>query len=140
MTSLALDFISIKGFKSIESVQQLTPAPVNVLIGANGSGKSNFIEVFSFLHAMREGNLQNYVRRAGGAEQLLHFGSKVTKEIEIKISFSNQKNQYRILLRPTDDDSLYPADERTYFWDKARYTQPYDNSLSSRAEGLEAGL
>ena len=49
---------------------------------------------------MREGRLQKYVRRAGGAEQLLHFGSKVTKEIEIKISFSQQVNQYRILLDP----------------------------------------
>jgi predicted ATPase len=140
MTSLALDFITVKGFKSIASVEKLLLKPINVLIGANGSGKSNFIEVFSFLHAMREGQLQDYVRRAGGAEQLLHFGSKVTKEIEIKISFSEQVNQYRILLRPTDDDSLYPADERTYFWDKAKHRQPYDDVLSPRNESLEAGI
>ena len=89
---------------------------------------------------MREGRLQKYVRRAGGAEQLLHFGSKVTKEIEIKISFSQQVNQYRILLRPTDDDSLYPEDERTYFWDKKRYAHPMDNLLAPRADGLEAGI
>src|SRR5260221_8397245 len=126
MTSLALDFVTIKGFKSIASIKKLALTPVNVLIGANGSGKSNFIEVFSFLHAMREGELQHYVRRAGGAEQLLHFGSKITKEIEIKISFSEQVNQYRILLRPTGDDTLYPADEHTYFWDKEKHRQPDD--------------
>src|SRR5580698_1609347 len=106
MTSVALDFITIKGFKSIASIEKLTLTPINVLIGANGSGKSNFIEVFSFLHAMREGRLHKYVRAAGGAEQLLHFGSKVTKEIEIRISFSEQVNQYRIKLRPASDDSL----------------------------------
>ncbi len=140
MSSLALDFITVKGFKSIASVEKLTLSPINVLIGANGSGKSNFIGVFSFLHAMREGRLQKYVRQAGGAEQLLHFGSKFTKEIEIKISFSKQVNQYRVLLRPTDDDSLYPEDERTYYWDKAKYGQPYEEFLSPRQEGLEVGI
>lgn len=135
-----LDFITIKGFKSIASIEKLPLAPINVLIGANGSGKSNFIEVFSFLHAMREGRLQRYVSRVGGAEQLLHFGSKVTKEIEIKISFSEQVNQYQVLLRPTDEDSVYLEDERTFFWDKARYSHPYDEYLPSVENGREAGI
>jgi predicted ATPase len=140
MTSLALDFVTVKGFKSIASLEKLALTPINVLIGANGSGKTNFIEIFSFLHAMREGRLQQYVRTAGGADQLLHFGSKVTKEIEIKISFREEVNQYKILLRPTSDDTLYPADERTYYWNKARYKQPYDDVLSPRKESLEAGI
>lgn len=140
MTSVALDFVTIKGFKSIASIEQLSLTPINVLIGANGSGKSNFIEVFSFLHAMREGRLQKYVRRAGGAEQILHFGSKVTKEIEIKISFTERVNQYRIQLRPTDDDSLYPEDERTYFWNQTKYAHPYEDILAARGDGREAGI
>ena len=48
------------------------------VIGPNGSGKSNFIGVFSFLNAIREGRLHDYVRKVGGAEKLLHFGSKTT--------------------------------------------------------------
>jgi predicted ATPase len=72
----ALDFITVKGFKSIASLR-LDLRPINVLIGANGSGKSNFISIFSFLNEIREGRLQDYVRRAGGADQLLHFGSKI---------------------------------------------------------------
>src|SRR3954471_2488802 len=104
-----VDYVTIKGFKSIASIEKLPLKPINLIIGANGSGKSNFIEVFSFLHAVREGRLQDYVRRAGGAEQLLHFGSRETKEIEISVSFQQKVNQYRLTLRPTDDDSLYPA-------------------------------
>jgi len=65
----ALDFITVKGFKSIASLR-LDLRPINVLIGANGSGKSNFISVFSFLHEISEGRLQDYVRRAGGADQV----------------------------------------------------------------------
>lgn len=67
-----LDSITVKGFKSIASIEDLKLGPINVLIGANGSGKSNFIEVFSFLNAIREGRLQRYVAKAGGAEKVLH--------------------------------------------------------------------
>jgi predicted ATPase len=77
----ALDYISIKGFKSISSLEKLELRPINILIGPNGSGKSNFIGAFSFLHAIREGRLQEYVTAAGGSEKLLHFGSKTTMHI-----------------------------------------------------------
>ena len=50
-TMPALDNITIRGFKSIKAVEGLELNPINVLIGANGSGKSNFIEVFSLLRA-----------------------------------------------------------------------------------------
>jgi predicted ATPase len=74
MPSTALDYITVKGFKSIAEIEQAPLRSVNIVIGANGSGKSNFIGVFSFLHAIREGRLRDYVTAAGGAERLLHFG------------------------------------------------------------------
>lgn len=67
MNGTELDYITVKGFKSIASVERLVLGPINVLVGPNGSGKSNFVGVFSFLHAIREGRLQDYVRKAGGA-------------------------------------------------------------------------
>ncbi len=44
-----LDYISIEGFRSIRAIEKLKLRPINILIGANGSGKSNFVEIFSFL-------------------------------------------------------------------------------------------
>jgi predicted ATPase len=140
MSSVALDYITIHGFKSIASVDKLHLRPVNVLIGPNGSGKSNFIGVFSFLHAIREGRLRDYVTRAGGAEKLLHFGSKTTKELYIRLSFSDEVNQYELKLSPSEDDGLYPSSETISFWDKARYSKPYDDYLSARELGREAGI
>ncbi len=134
-----LDYITIKGFKSLSSVEKLVLRPINVIIGPNGSGKSNFIGVFSFLHAVREGYLNQYVRASGGAEQLLFFGSKVTSEIRILISFLQEVNQYELTLKPTTDDGLYPAGELAYYWDK-RYPQPYHEALSARENGWEAGI
>lgn len=80
---VALDWITIKGFKSIGSIERLPLQSINVLIGPNGSGKSNFIGVFSFLNAIRTGNLRDYVTRAGGADRVLHFGSRMTPHLTI---------------------------------------------------------
>jgi predicted ATPase len=141
MDTPELDYITVKGFKSIASIEKLALRPINVIIGPNGSGKSNFIGVFSFLHEIREGRLNEYVRKAGGAEQLLHFGSKVTKEMHLLISFRQEVNQYELKLEPTADDSLYPEDEWVSFWDKARYPQrPKRDSIWSRENGQEAGI
>ena len=133
-----LDSITIRGFKSIASIEELPLRPINLVVGPNGSGKSNFIGVFSFLHAIREGHLHDYVIKAGGADRVLHFGSKVTPNLEIHISFQGGKNQYQIVLGATEDDQLYPQSERAYLWDKANYPRPIFNSL--RAKGVEAGI
>ena len=50
-----MDFVTIKGFKSIASVEMLELRPINVLIGANGSGKSNFIGAFCFFKRFAQG-------------------------------------------------------------------------------------
>ena len=81
-----LESITVRGFKSIASIEQLSLRDVNVLIGPNGSGKSNFIRVFAFLNAIREGRLQEYTAKEGGAERILHFGSKQTPSIFIHVS------------------------------------------------------
>lgn len=138
MNMAELDWISIHGFKSIASVEKLKLGAINVVIGPNGSGKSNFIGVFSFLHAIRQGHLQNYVGEAGGAEKVLHFGSKVTDEVRLHVSFAEELNQYEIALRPTSDDSLVPHEERVYFWNKAQFESPYEQTVSR--VGNEAGI
>ena len=110
----ALESIAIKGFKSIRD-SEVKLRDINVLIGANGSGKSNLIEVFSFLqaiHANRPGDgfvgvaLRQYVARAGGAGRLLHFGPRFTEDIDVRIQFEDPIEQYRISMTYTDDDSL----------------------------------
>lgn len=132
-----LDFITIKGFKSITSVEELKLGAINVVIGPNGSGKSNFIGVFAFLNAIREGKLQEYVLKAGGADKILHFGSKVTPQLELHISFQGGVNQYRITLNPSGVDQLFPSSEAVYFWDKY-HPNPYANSLMPA--GREAAI
>jgi predicted ATPase len=50
--------ITIIGYKSIRSLREFQLRNLNVLIGANGSGKSNFIGFFRLLNAMYEQQLE----------------------------------------------------------------------------------
>lgn len=134
-----LDWITISGFKSIRAVKKLVLKDINVIIGANGSGKSNFISAFSFLNAIREGRLQESVKRSGGADEILHYGREETKALMFHISFKDEMNQYRIELWGDDLNRVVPFAETAYFWDKSRgYQSPYDQPISSGE--LEAGI
>ena len=128
MPTNALEYITIRGFKSIASIEKLPLTACNVLIGPNGSGKSNFIGVFEFLHAIMARRLRNYVIEAGGAEKVLHFGTKNTKEIYILLSFptnfgapeqANTPLHWKQVLAPTHDDSLYSSAEAIYYRDSS---------------------
>lgn len=133
--------ITIKGFRSIASIEELALGAINVLIGPNGSGKSNFVSVFSFLQAIREGRLQDYVAKAGGASRLLRFGAQVTPQMTIELWFGNPdgtQNGYAIRLEATDVNELLP-DDAGYFWDKKRHPErPYHVPLPR--QGMEAGI
>jgi predicted ATPase len=134
-----LESITVRGFKSIESIEDLKLGAINIIIGPNGSGKSNFIGVFSFLNAIREGRLQEYVLKAGGANRILYFGSKVTEDLYIKIIFQEGVNQYQINFQPTETDELISTSEFVYFWDKKAHPNgPFGRSVLR--SGKEAGI
>ncbi len=94
--------VKIAGFKSIKSCD-VELGKTNVLIGANGVGKTNFISAFSFLQAILSKNLQISVARAG-VSTLLFDGRKTTDEISLEFDFG--QNGYGVCLVPTDDNSL----------------------------------
>ncbi|MFL6290719.1 MAG: AAA family ATPase, partial [Thermoanaerobaculia bacterium] len=96
------------GYRSIRD-QTVELRPLNLLIGANGSGKSNFIGVFRLLNEIVNGRLQLYVAKSGGASQLLHFGRKVTEVIELDLAWGPRR--YHCDLIPAVDDSLVFAAE-----------------------------
>jgi predicted ATPase len=98
-----LDWISIEGFKSIANSGKIELRPINLVIGANGSGKSNFLEAFNLLRASKNtGTLDAYVAANGGADELLFFGVKRTEIISINLFEKNSKSVTRLDLVPED--------------------------------------
>ena len=107
----AVDWITIEGSKSIKRNTRLPLSPISVLIGPNGSGKSNFIGVFSLLREIRNGRLQEYVAKSGGADRMLHFGSKMTSALRAHVSLGSGVYEYTVTLAPTAADGLSPTRE-----------------------------
>lgn len=111
MNENQLSRIKIEGFRSIKACD-LNLSDLNVLIGANGAGKSNFIGFFRLIQQMLEGNLQHFVSKSGGPDSLLHFGRKKTEHLRGELYFGN--NGYKFQLEPTADNRMMFGYER--FW------------------------
>ncbi len=103
MNQNQLSRIVLKGFKSIRECD-LELKGLNILIGANGSGKSNFIAFFRLIQQILAGNLQRYVSKQGAIDRLLHFGRKKTKEIASELYFGS--HGYKFSLEPTLDNRV----------------------------------
>jgi len=111
-----LNRLTLKGFKSIRSCE-LELNSLNVLIGANGAGKSNLVSFFKMLNEMMGGRLQQYFATAGRANSLLHFGPKITPQLEAKLEFQtdNGVDTYAMRMFHAAGDTLIFADETLSF-------------------------
>ena len=108
-----LDKLSIHGFKSIESLEDFELGDLNILIGANGAGKSNFVEFFRVLRAMVDERFQSYVLEHGPSDGYFYNGVQETKEISAELRFQN--NGYDFTLKPTAENGILIASEQTFF-------------------------
>lgn len=119
MADTRLKSFTVKGFKSIRSIDKFEPRPINVLIGPNGAGKSNFVSFFKFLSWMlnSDGRLQEYVAYQGGANDLLHDGVDITKSLDaqIEIETTSGINEYQFSLMFAKPDKLVFREEKYRF-------------------------
>jgi predicted ATPase len=114
-----LDRLKINGYKSIKSLD-IEFNSINILIGANGVGKSNFIGFFNFVRKLVEKELELYTAQLGGANKILHFGKKTTPELNFSMLFT--PNGYQATILPNDTDGFIFKSEKGYFFaDKIGY-------------------
>jgi len=132
MNSKQLRNINIKGFKSIKE-SNIELDMLNVLIGSNGAGKSNFISVFTLLNNVIKTELQTYISACGGANTFLFNGSKETTSIHLDFAFGS--NSYGFVLSRTDNDTFYFNSE--CFGDKNISSGHFE---SKREKGIGNGI
>jgi predicted ATPase len=111
--SPALDSLEVEGYKSIRSAK-IDLGTINVLIGANGSGKSNLVGLFGLLADLADGRLQLHIARQGGANAIFHFGVKRTSELRVALRFGLQG--YEAVFVPRAGDAIVFKDEATLAW------------------------
>ncbi len=104
--------IKVEGFKSIEKMD-LKMEQINILIGANGAGKTNLISVFTFLSNLSTGKLRNYVETEGGAERFFHFGSRHTSRILFDLEVKESGYHVEFLPNQDNDSLVFDKEFRT---------------------------
>ena len=108
-----LDKLTIKGFKSIKSLKDFELTDLNILIGGNGAGKSNFVDFFRMISAMmKKDGLKEFV--AGNCDSYLYGGTKQTKQISVELFFG--QNGYDFELAPTEDGFFLINNERRHYF------------------------
>ncbi|MCL2074909.1 MAG: AAA family ATPase [Betaproteobacteria bacterium] len=109
-----ISLLKLRGYKSIAECD-IALARLNVLIGANGAGKSNFIGFFRLINRILDQQLQLAVGEMGGPDALLHYGRKKTENLQAELYFG--ENGYRFTLRPTQDNRMMFAHEALWWKD-----------------------
>lgn len=132
VTTYPIKYLTIRGFQSIQRLDNFELASLNVLIGANGTGKSNFVSYFRMLGELAEQRLQVWVTKQGGAERLLTFGIKETQQLFSRLQFGD--NGYQFTLEPTDLGGFVFTEETLFYQDR------YPSGFSIGSGHLEANL
>lgn len=81
---MAVKNIRITNFKSFKELE-IELGKFNVLIGANASGKSNFIQIFGFLRDIANFGLDNAISMQGGIEYLRNINIGASEKFSLKI-------------------------------------------------------
>ncbi len=121
-----IDRVRIKGFRSLADIEMSELPDVTVMIGANGSGKSNFIRFFEMLSWMsRSRKLGEFVGRYGGADDQLFGGNKQTPRMEATVGLTTEAglNEYRFVLTYAHPDRFIFTEEACRFSSNDRPTQ-----------------
>jgi predicted ATPase len=150
---VALVKLTVNGFKSIKDLNEFEFGDLNVIIGANGAGKSNFVLIFRMLMAMTQRNFSKFILERGGADNFLFNGPKVTLKINMQFEFrssthtANRSNSYKFELTPTVDETLLISEGRKYsdgewrsYGTTSKESRLHDERLEKSLNGKNNGV
>lgn len=113
---MKIESLEIKGFRSLKNVIW-HPGDLNVVIGQNGTGKSNLLRMMEFIRASSQGFLGKYIQRAGGMEAILWDGR--ADEISFRFNgaeFEKNNLTYEIETERLGKTSSFRIKKETLFY------------------------
>lgn len=92
--------LRVAGFRHLRDLD-LSLTPLNVLIGANGVGKTSLLEVMRLLASSAEGHLQEFVSAAGGLASVVTHDRAEPLQLGLTLPVADQEPiEYELSLRP----------------------------------------
>lgn len=108
-----IERIEIHNYKSIRDTK-IDLKKLNILIGQNGAGKSNFISFFELTRHLLDQRLGSYMLEHGGMDSMLYRGRKESDSISALMDFAN-RNAFTFKLKPTAGPKAYIEYTKDYF-------------------------
>ncbi len=102
---MAIRRLKVSNFRSFNELD-VELGDFNVLIGANASGKSNFIEIFRFLRDIRKEGLRNAVALQGGRNYVRNLQLGASRELSIEFS-DDQNVAYGVVTHDEEDKAVF---------------------------------
>jgi predicted ATPase len=96
--------LDIKGFRSLKDASW-QPGDLNVVIGQNGTGKSNLLRVLELIAASAQGRLSKHIQAAGGMGAIVWDG--VAPSISIRLVFEQPNLEYEMELYRIGNSGSY---------------------------------
>jgi predicted ATPase len=85
---ITLKKIAIEGYKSIAKAE-VELRDLNVIVGANGSGKSNFLDVFKEVAKFNTPETNKVI--IGIPDRILHHGRQITESLNLTLDFGSEE-------------------------------------------------
>nr|WP_243150101.1 AAA family ATPase [Acutalibacter sp. 1XD8-36] len=124
--------ISLAGYRSYSDdieKNKIDLHDVNIIIGANGAGKSNLISFLEMVSYMMTRGLRSYVAKQG-AQALFHVGPKHTEQIRGQLVIADgegdKEDTYSFSLERSVSDQLFFAQESMSYQDRWHFA-PYES-------------
>ncbi len=146
---MKINNLIIKGFRSLYDVAW-QPGDLNVIIGPNGSGKTNLMKALEMLSFSARGMLSDQVLREGGMEplvwdgrpasrllfqvHLLRFGSYTLDLARLGDSSAYRIENEKLTLSPADKLALERTPESAMLYDQKGSGQPGRILASNKAQ------
>jgi len=124
--------LTVKGFKSIDELQNFELNNLNIFIGGNGAGKSNLIDFFRLLRVVLNDNLDTYIRSGGGISDFLYNGRKRTSTQVFEIHFDSCG--YRFFIKPGLSENCLLTNEAYYNLNESQKWREFGENSDNRSQ------
>lgn len=135
MIETTLRSLALSGYRSYNNdleQNKIQLNDINIIIGANGAGKSNLISFIEMVSFMMSRGLARHVAKQGGAQSLLYCGATRAEEIRGKLQIHDTQNRkedtYSFALEQNALNQLFFTSEQMSYQDDVHYS-PYEEDF-----------
>lgn len=131
---MRLKNVTISGYKSIaaDSPVQLELNETNILLGANGAGKSNILSFFNMVGAMMRGNFRYFIARSGSISAFLYQGAKKASAISASFTIESDAKLYYY-----DFDIVYAQTHLAISSEEVRWKYKSEDRIFKESLGMQ---